>query len=202
MSDTLQRWLLILFVLGCLGGWQHWRTREVAHDAGALATTAPLQTDPTNAAAFAFKQVTVTPLQQFELTARVLSRADYSLDRGASVSPIDLALGWGRMSDSTVLAQMSIHQAGRYFLWRSEKLPIPIDEVVSSSANMHLIPANASVERKLRETRIGDLVDLSGELVEVRADDGWHWRSSLTRTDNGDGACELVFVRRYEIRKR
>jgi hypothetical protein len=40
---------------------------------------------------------------------------------------------------------------------------------------------------------------LRGFLVEARADDGWRWRSSLTRDDTGARACELVFVERVRL---
>jgi hypothetical protein len=39
-----------------------------------------------------------------------------------------------------------------------------------------------------------DRVRIDGWLVQVRASDGWQWRSSLTREDAGAGACELVYV--------
>ena len=33
-----------------------------------------------------------------------------------------------------------------------------------------------------------------GYLVDVDHDSGWYWRSSMSRLDTGDGACELVYV--------
>jgi hypothetical protein len=47
--------------------------------------------------------------------------------------------------------------------------------------------------------RTGSVVRLEGYLVEARADDGWRWRSSLTREDTGNGACELVWVERLDV---
>jgi hypothetical protein len=38
------------------------------------------------------------------------------------------------------------------------------------------------------------VVQLEGFLIEARRNDGWYWRSSLTRKDSGAGACELVYV--------
>jgi hypothetical protein len=40
----------------------------------------------------------------------------------------------------------------------------------------------------------GDLIDLRGTLVEIHQPNGGIWRSSLTREDSGNGACELVWV--------
>ena len=59
---------------------------------------------------------------------------------------------------------------------------------------MHLIPANAAVAAELRRVRRDDRVRVDGWLVEAQAADGWRWRSSLSREDSGNGACELVYV--------
>jgi hypothetical protein len=59
---------------------------------------------------------------------------------------------------------------------------------------MHLIPATGAVEKKIRSLRAGQVVSLKGYLVEVKNDDGFTWRSSLTREDTGAGACELIWV--------
>lgn len=67
-------------------------------------------------------------------------------------------------------------------------------EIVRSSANMHLIPADAAVAQALRGVRAGQNVRIDGWLVQADAPDGWRWRSSLTREDSGGGACELVYV--------
>ena len=59
---------------------------------------------------------------------------------------------------------------------------------------MHLIPGNAGVAQALSRVRPDQTVRLQGWLVEARREDGWHWRSSLTREDSGGGACELIYV--------
>lgn len=64
----------------------------------------------------------------------------------------------------------------------------------------HLIPADAVVEKVLKRVRVGNIVHVSGYLVEARAGDGWRWVSSLTREDTGAGACELIWVEQVELR--
>jgi hypothetical protein len=59
---------------------------------------------------------------------------------------------------------------------------------------MHVIPANDDVARALSRVREGDRLRMDGWLVEVDAPDGWTWRSSTTREDSGDGACEVVYA--------
>jgi len=137
---------------------------------------------------------TITPLQPFRLEALVLGREDYLFDRGAKVSPTDLALGWGPMADPQVLARIDISQGNRWYRWRTDDFPIPRRDIETHSANMHLIPADATVARALEKIEPGQRISLAGQLVRVDGDDGFHWLSSLTRDDVGQGACELVWV--------
>ena len=136
------------------------------------------------------------PLASFSIEARVLSREDYSFGPESAISPTDLALGWQRMADPAVYEPLGISQSGRWYRyrWGGQGPPIPLPEIVRSSANMHMVPADPEVERALDGVREGQMVRLQGWLIEARRDDGWAWRSSLTREDSGDGACELVYV--------
>lgn len=141
----------------------------------------------------------IHPLARFEIEARVLSKQTYRFDREAELAPVDLALGWGRMSDSAVLAGLDIEQRHRFYYWYTKTFPIPRREIETHSANMHLIPANRLIEKKLKAVRRGNIVKLSGFLAEAQAADGWRWTSSLTREDTGNGACELIWVERLEV---
>ena len=168
-----------------------------------LAANDPVQTDfDTPQPAIRFKDATLRPLAKFSMTARVLSRDDYRFDAGADLSPTDLAFGWGRMSDSAVLRGIDISQSARFYYWRTKAFPIPRREIETHSANMHMIPADATVAYQLKRVRAGDVVSLDGMLVEADKANGWRWRSSLTRNDTGDGACELVYVRSLHIQPR
>jgi hypothetical protein len=62
-----------------------------------------------------------------------------------------------------------------------------------------MIPADAQIEKTLKSIRPGQIVKLSGDLVQVNADDGWHWKSSLTREDTGAGACEVIYVKTISV---
>ena len=125
----------------------------------------------------------------------MLGREDYLMGREAEFSPTDLALGWGRMTDDAVLAQLAISQGGRWYRyrWKTDP-PIPLGEIVRSSANMHMVPADDAVAAALHDVDAGDRVRIDGWLVQVNTPDGWRWRNSLTREDSGGGACEVVYV--------
>jgi hypothetical protein len=146
--------------------------------------------------AFRLDQAMVTPLAGFSLQARVLSREDYSLDVESKYSPTDLVLGWGAMADPNISDQLDISQSNRWYQyqWGNNGPPIAPNEIIRSSANMHMIPADRSVADALAKVRSGDTVRVDGWLVNIDDDDGWYWRSSTTREDTGEGACEVVYV--------
>jgi len=168
--------------------------REVTHGPGVVAPDAPVQTNLKNEGTFPFGDYRIKPLADFDLTARILSRKTYGYGRESDLSPIDFALGWGRMSDESVLKNIKISQSGRWYYWRASRLPIPQNEISSNSANMHLIPASGEISRQLKSYHKGEVVHLNGKLVLVTADDGWQWKSSMTRNDRGNHACEVFYV--------
>lgn len=143
---------------------------------------------------------TLTDLANFRIQAKVLARKNYYLGREAGLSPTDFALGWGNMSDESILDQIDISQSGRFYRWRVDAFPIPRKEIETHSANMHLIPANDSVKFDIDRVRKGDIVEISGSLVAIESNsDNWRWRSSQTRNDTGKGACELILVQNLRV---
>ena len=205
--------LVVLTLLCVLVWWQATRptTPTGSSPAGGLAAVAatsrcplppriqrgaePLQTAvPGSMALPPLGDAKVQPLAGFSIEARVLGREDYHLGRESEFSPTDLALGWGRMTEDAVLSRLEISQSSRWYRYRwNDAPPIPLQEIIQSSANMHMIPADDAVAAALRRIERGDRVRIDGWLVQVE-DGDWRWRSSLTRDDSGGGACELVYV--------
>jgi hypothetical protein len=66
---------------------------------------------------------------------------------------------------------------------------------------MHLIPADDAIKAVLFAARVGQVLSLDGELVDVTRKNGWAMKSSLTRDDTGAGACEVIYVRAARIEK-
>jgi len=188
------RIFILSLIALCYLGFREWGSGPVERPPGVLVKEQPVQVE-VGSSVFRFDDYILTRRARFEVRARVLSKEPYYLGRTADLSPIDLALGWGVMSDSAVLDEIDISQSGRWYHTRYE-LPPPVDErlMMASSSNMHMIPARKDVEGALKKLRVGDIVDIRGFLVDVDHESGWYWRSSLSRTDTGDGACELVYV--------
>ncbi len=186
--------LVIALAVGAFLVWGAVSARPIPRAPGVIVLTEPSQTTLAQPVRLAKDGFQVTALAGFELQARVILKADYG-DTGAKIAPVDLALGWGPMSDSRVLDALNVYQSDRFYFFEAKnQWPLPLENVGYYSANMHMIPASADVERALRGLKAGNIVRLRGYLVRVDGPDGFTWVSSLTRTDAGNGACELVWV--------
>ena len=189
--------LLVVGLVG-YGAYHHYHNKPVLHGAGEFAPYEPTQTS-TSAADVLLNGFTLTPLANYAIEARVLSREDYSMGVEAELSPTDLAVGWGPMSDESVLNKIDISQGHRFFHWHVDVFPIPQHEIEVHAANMHIIPANDAIKRQLSKVGTGQIIIMKGQLIEAKRADGWHWRSSLSREDTGNGACELMYVTELNV---
>jgi hypothetical protein len=179
--------------------WHKWRLRPVHPPDGQIAEHDPLQTAAESAAPIRHGRWTLTPRAHYDITARILGREPYAFDLLADLIPEDLALGWGPMSDNRVLAAIDISQSARFYTWRPhDELPIAREDVIDHSANTHVIPVDDSVQKQLAWLRVGEVVRLTGTLVDARRDDGARIQTSLTRNDSGAGACEVLLVESVE----
>lgn len=190
--------LIFVAALIAYGGYQHFNPESVHGDKTPAQIKQAVEASTIDGH-FQLNGYTISPIAPFEITARVLSTKHYRSDREAELSPVDLALGWGRMAEDSVLNDVTIVQKGRFYFWRVVSFPIPRQEIETSSANMHMVPANGDIEKTLKSIKQGQSISIQGSLINVAAEDGWRWKSSTTRNDTGKGACELVYVEKVLI---
>ena len=183
--------------------YRDWSSRDIEYPPGVLISELPKQTDVQGLRAVTLGEYELTTRAEFKIRARVLSRENYSWGTEADLSPVDLALGWGVMSDQAVIDRIEISQRSRWYYTRY-KLPAPISdrEIIRNSGNMHMVPAQNRVKKRLKDVRVGDIVQLRGRLVDVDHPSGWHWRTSLRRDDTGGGSCEIMYLEEIEIEAR
>jgi len=171
--------------------------RPITYPAGVLIGSEPAQIPIDDGEALIeHGQYHLKPLARFSLDGRILHRKVYGYDRESKLVPVDLAIGWGPMSDQAVLDHLKISQSMRFY-WYEYQLPPPIsrEQIISHSTNLHVIPATSAIASFCKSLRQGELVHLKGELVEATGPEIGTWRSSLSRTDSGNGACELMLVK-------
>ena len=193
-AARLERLAVLLVLLGAvtMRVVSRW---PVSRSPGVLVWEAPAQTAPADPRLIERGRYQLTPLADYSIRARVLGAEHYRFDRMSDLVPIDLALGWMSMSDSRVLDDTHLFQMTRRFYYFMPGGVLSPETARISAANTHVIPSDDYVEAQLYDLVQGDVVRLTGQLVEVGGPKGLTMRSSLRRDDTGDGACEILYVR-------
>jgi hypothetical protein len=176
-------------------GWWWWQGRPLQHPPGILVSQEPMQTDVTGEKTTIVGDFKLTAVARYVARGRVLGRKRYHSGEQSHLVPVDIALGWGRMSDQSILDQLGITMGNRFFFYQwSGAPPISPDEIMRCAANNHVIASNSAVASTISSLRIGSIAELEGWLVDADGPDGFRWRTSRRRDDTGNGACELFFV--------
>jgi hypothetical protein len=165
-----------------LGLWLYDTMRPVPQPPGVLAPDAPrIEAVTGKPQIFERNAHVLTALARFDAHARVLSLDRYAGDRAAKVAPLDIALGWGPMSDSVTLKIVDVAQTKRGVLFKSYDPKLPDEQAATFLLNVHVIAADAELAKKLEDVRAGNIVRMQGWLVEAVAGDGWRWRGEQRR---------------------
>jgi len=184
---------------------------HMGHRGMATGLREPIQTEASGMKTFQKDGYTVSVdyLYEYDIIALVLHTKNYApmtvMDR---LAPKDLALAWGDVAANNLNIDFHWNQMSRFYFWHvnsySELAPVGSEADVSlQSANCHIIAADLATRRQISRVRMGDIVHLKGYLVSVYASKPngkyYFWESSTTRTDTGDGACEVIYVTSAEI---
>ncbi len=163
------------------------------------------------------KDVTLAPMQlgssrfffdvkaSYTLKGMLVSKRRYSRGFMSRLSPYDYAIIWGKTID--MLPHLRFTQTYRYCLY-NYKLSTPVDPkyVQSHMSNNHMIPSTQNIRKALKYAKKGDLVEIEGYLVYVTATSKnkgtSNWNSSLIREDDGNGACEVIYITKLRIKDK
>ncbi|MEJ2505728.1 MAG: hypothetical protein P8Y81_05630 [Ignavibacteriaceae bacterium] len=140
---------------------------------GVTAPDQPRQTKLTTPKEWTVGEFSIQALAGYDIKARVLSRNNFSLGKESELSPFDLALGWGLMSDQSIIDKIDISQSNRWYHWHSDKLPIVSRDVSLNSANVHIIPKDETIENQFDDVYKGSLLEMKGYLVKVTTAKGF-----------------------------
>ncbi|OYV99730.1 MAG: hypothetical protein B7X11_05105 [Acidobacteria bacterium 37-65-4] len=146
--------------------------------------------------------VVLTPRADYVLRGVVLDRSSYYSGWNAALAPCDVAMAWGKLLEDGLYRKISWSQSGRWYWWTyGPGTGLDNAFIARYSSNTHVIPADTNLERAVKHLGKGDVAELSGELVDVGVRrggySGW-WHTSLSRSDTGDGSCEVLYLRRLK----
>jgi hypothetical protein len=149
----------------------------------------------------------VRPLYKYDLYGLVVSRHDSDTwwdyihkEWNDRLNVVDLCVVWGNNAASGIYRDIdfSSGQFVCYFQTSSSEAYAAFDQTAIS--NNHLLSADRSLVKKLRDVRIGDQIHFRGTLAEYSHEHGTPFTrgTSTVRADSGNGACETVYVEDFE----
>ncbi len=145
--------------------------------------------------------VTYTVKANYTLVGRVVKKHYYlPYNTPNKISRYDFGMAWGEVANEENISQIKFRNDGQRFL--HYEYPTSLNEklgsreaIVDSISNNHIIHANNRVLKLIRNVKEGQYIKIEGYLVYVHFEYGYgDWNSSLSRTDHGDGACEIFYV--------
>ena len=198
MKASTRQGLLIGLVI--LGVWFFETMRPVGQPPGVLAPDPPkIAPAGDKPALFEREGHVLTPLARFEAKARVLSVEGYGRDRPARIAPLDIALGWGPLSDSTTFRGVDVAQTERRVVFKSYDPKLPDEQVAAHVLNVHVVGIDEAMDKQLAKLRQGNIVEIGGVLVEAVSADGWRWRGE-PRPADPQMPGTLLLVQRLEAK--
>ncbi len=217
LLEALLMTVLAILALAALFGFQN---HGFAVDAGLSAQSAasygintgtePVQKNTslfTTAISVPGGSATLSSDTTYTISAKVEGARAYD-DMIADLVPNDLLLAWGDMAHSDINSKLVWEQGDRRgqvsgSLGGAGGVDLSADYVIRHVSNNHLIASTDHIEQAIKNIKAGDTVRIDGRLVDVRIarSDGRvvTVNTSKTRTDQGDGACEIIYVEHLRV---
>ncbi len=148
-------------------------------------------------------QYQVKPIANYELWGLVVSHNDIdgisdTYHDETSVDTKDLCVIWGEniLNNNFHAVSFSSGAWTCYF-----EYPHGTAFNANQLSNNHIITDNDAIRETLAQIQIGDQIHIEGELVSYQDErHPEYWRaSSTTRTDGGNGACEVIFANTLDV---
>jgi hypothetical protein len=147
----------------------------------------------------------VEPLYDYDLHGLVVSYQHHDGDRmmhrlwNDHLNVADLCVVWGNNATGLDLNAFEFWngQFTCFFRTRDSAAWRHFDE--SGISNNHLITDDGYLRDLIENVRIGDQIRVQGWLASYSNGDGFHRGTSTTRSDEGNGACETIYVTRFDI---
>ena len=140
---------------------------------------------------------------QYKVNGCVISKEYYSDGWDSLICPVDLLIVWGKLADPGYRRDITFTHGNRWYhyKWKEGNL-VDLAYIITHSSNNHILPANGNIYRAIKQIKKKDQIVLEGFLVNVKGtfkNRPVSWNTSLTRTDTGNGSCELFYVSKVRI---
>jgi hypothetical protein len=164
----------------------------------------PAQKDPFNVA-FNEVEYAVEPEFAYDITGMIVSYRHHDDNSrmhqlaNDHLNMLDVCVVWGDNTQGAQLDKLDFWN-GIFTCNVQTRDQIAWDSFdMYQLSNNHLISDDDYVRDRVKDIRIGDQIRVQGYLVGYSSPGIGKRGTSTTRKDTGDGACETIFVERFEI---
>ena len=167
---------------------------------------APIQTEFTGSTTITVRNIPVRLeyVANYEVSGRVVAKASYISNSVANeAANKDVAIVWGKLATDEYLDMFTWKAPGnRFVYWKTKDMDwyrahTSDREIISLFSNNHLIAANEELSKEINGIKKGDFIRIKGYLVNLFWNENNRdrtWYTSTVRTDDGNGACEIIYV--------
>jgi hypothetical protein len=149
----------------------------------------------------------IQPRYAYDISALVVSLHhsdtwwDYAhKEWGDHINLMDLCVIWGGNARTGAYKRVSFSNNEWECHWSWSHSEPGREFNNTEASNNHMVTDDPAVAKVLRKIRIGDQIRVKGYLVDYSiAGRGGSRVSSATRTDSGNGACEVLYVESVEM---
>ncbi len=165
-------------------------------------------TEPGFDFSYAGENYNVDPIADYELYGLVVSHNNIggftdAYHTSKSVDLKDACVVWGSNLMSDVYQRVKFTSGAWTCYFNFDNSQDAGDFELSQISNNHLLSADPTIQKHIRNLNIGDQIHLRGYLVNYANSKTPNQlrRSSTNRTDTGDGACEVFYLDHLKVLK-
>jgi len=139
----------------------------------------------------------IIPLREYEISGLIVScgfSETLSKYHNDTLNLMDVGLIWGSNMDPKLYKKIKFKTNGVRLFFKPTHRNIWKHFRFDQISNNHLICTNSLLRKKIKKLHRGELISIKGFLANYSGRS-----SSLTRTDRGDGACEVIWVDKLTI---
>lgn len=146
----------------------------------------------------------VEPLYDYRLQGLVVSRRAHDGDRmlhrrwNDHLNVADVCVVWGDNARGD-LAAFDFWSGQFTCFFRTDDSAAWRAFRPEQLANNHLLSDDDYLRERIADVRVGDQIRLDGYLARYSHGAGFERGTSTSRTDTGNGACETIYVTRFDV---
>lgn len=150
----------------------------------------------------------IEPLYEYEIAGLVVSFQHHNGKFGLHnlwndhLNMADFCLLWGNNINKTDLSKLDFWNGQFTCNVKTSDSQVWTNFSMRDISNNHLLTADNSIRKQLKNVRIGDQIRLRGYLASYSNNQGFNRGTSTTREDTGNGACETIYLESVEVLER